>query len=173
MHHRTCILHLWFDATSHTNLNTLHVYHTMNKIHKHIGICGLSITLRQITHCCYILTNGQYTLITSDNQPNHTWLNGLGWDFTGLFQGHGKVISRSRQCQINAKQVKLLVFVVFSTLMFSLDVYDCLKHAYTPTQNIPKHLNRSEDNNKGVRRVIPRQIPLVSPLSDIAEIDQI
>ena len=46
MHHRTCIMHLWFDATSHTNLNTLHVYHAMNIIHKHIGICGLSITLR-------------------------------------------------------------------------------------------------------------------------------
>ena len=71
----------------------------------------------QITHWCYILTNGQYTLITSHKaQPKYTLWNGLGLDFTGLIpQGHDKVISRSRQGRVNTgeKQVKIACFFVF------------------------------------------------------------
>ena len=56
------------------------------------------------------------------------------------WKGHLKITARSNQRKTRAKKI--------STLMFSLNVYDCLKHTYTPTQNIPKHLNRSKDNNK-------------------------
>ena len=38
---------------------------------------------------------------------------------------------------------------------------------------IPKHPKRSQDNNKRVGGVMPHQITHVSPLSDMAEMDQI
>ena len=49
--------------------------------------------------------------------------------------------------------------------MFSLNVYDCLQHTYTPTQNIPKHLNRSKDNNKrGWKGYTLSNHPCVTPV---------
>ena len=75
------------------------------------------------------------------------------------WKGHLKITARSNERKTREN------CLFFSTLMFSLDVYDCLKHTYTPTQNIPKHLNRSEDNNKrGWKGYTLSNHPCVTPV---------
>ena len=52
---------------------------------------------------------------------------GMGWG--GILQGcYSKIMVRSQQGQINTKQVKKACFSFFSTIMFTLDVYDGLNH---------------------------------------------
>ena len=108
-------------------------------------------------------------------QPMYTWWHVLVISFTGeLPQGHGKVISRSQQGQISSKRLKIPFFLFFAKIMFTSDVYDGSKHSWTQTRTYAKTPPRgSRDNIRVGGFFTPREITLVSLLSDMAEMDQI
>ena len=100
-----------------------------------------------------------------------TWI-GVGLD-RGVTprsqQGHIKVTGRSNQIQIGENSLFLLVLLQFNSLEMPMVVETYIDHSMEIYQKIPWGYRV----NIRAGGVIPHQITLMSPLSHLAEMDQI
>ena len=85
-------------------------------------------------------------------------------------QGHLKVTGRSNQIQKGENGLFLLVLLQFNSLEMSIVVETHINHSMEIYQNTPMRLQGPSMRAGGV---IPHQITLMSPLSHMAEMDEI
>ena len=106
--------------------------------------------------------------------PNPSTHYAMGWGFslTGVLpQSHNKIISRSQESQLSLKQVKIAYFCWFCFISAHLPMV--VDTHLDPSMEIYQNTSSGYRVNTGAGGVISHQITLISPIFNMADMDQI